>query len=76
MSDTARGLLIGIFVGLFGGLLIGAAVIGLLREHIGATAFGLWLTAYGQVVTAILGGGIGGVVSYRMLQTLEREREG
>lgn len=76
MNDTARGLLIGIFVGLFGGMLIGAAVVGLVREYAGATTFGRLVADYGQLASIVLGVIVGAVASYRMLRKLEREGEG
>lgn len=75
MNDTARGLLIGIFVGLFGGMLIGAAIVGLIREYAGATIFGRFVGEYGQLASIVLGVIVGAVASYRMLQNLEREQE-
>lgn len=76
MNDTARGLLIGIFVGLFGGMLIGAAVVGLVSEYASATTFGRLVADYGQLASIILGVIVGAVASYRMLQNLEQEGEG
>ena len=75
MSDTTRGLIIGVLVGLLGGLMIGAVVIGLIREYAAPSGFIRWLVDYGQTASIILGVVIGAVGAYRMLQNLPQEGE-
>ena len=74
-SDTVRGLAIGIFVGFFGGLMISAVIVGLVREYGGPGPLTPLIINYGQTAGIILGIVIGAVASYRMLQNLPQEEE-
>ena len=71
-SDTTRGLLIGIFVGGFGGLMISAVIVGMVREYM-TGGFRDFIVDYGQPVGVVLGIIIGSIVAYRMLQNLPQE---
>jgi hypothetical protein len=74
-SDAVRGLIIGIFVGFFGGLMISAVIVGLVREYGGPGPLTPLIINYGQPAGIILGTLIGAVGAYRMLQNLPKEEE-
>lgn len=75
MGDTGRGLLIGVFVGLIGGMMIGALIVGLVREYAAPTGFSRFLIDYGQLASISIGVVIGAIGAYRMLQNLHTEGE-
>jgi hypothetical protein len=75
MSDTARGLIIGVAVGFLTGLMIGAIVGGLVREYAPPGPVASLIVENAQLWGVIIGIIIGVVGSYRMLQNLERQRE-
>jgi hypothetical protein len=74
-SDTTRGLMIGLFVGGFGGLMISAATVGMVREYMAAGGIRDFIVDYGQPLGVVVGIVIGSVVAYRMLQNLPQDRE-
>lgn len=75
MSDTARGLIIGVFVGLFGGLLIGSAIISLLREYSAESGLMSFIINYGQIVFVLGGIAAGAFFSNRMLQNMQQDQD-
>ena len=75
MSDTGRGLLIGVFVGLIGGMMVGALIVGLVREYAAPTGFSRFLVDYAQLGSIVIGVVIGVIGAYRMLQNLQLEGE-
>ena len=73
LSDTTRGLIIGVFVGLFGGMMVGGTIVSLVREYVGSSGVAGFIVNYGMIFFIIIGIVLGAVGAYRMLESMERE---
>ena len=74
MGDTSRGLVIGIAAGLIGGIFVSGAAIGVINIYIESGPAKDFINTAGPLIGTVLGGIIGAVGAYRMLQNLAQER--